>query len=422
MPFIVEQYKRLGPIFRVRALNQEIVILAGPEANIFVTQQGMDKFSSKEAWSAYGQEFGVDVQMQNIDGEAHTRMRKLLKPAYSAGSLMADIPLMIEIERKVLDNTPTGKETAALYLFRLIVTEQLGKMLANHAPGADLEHIVTTIRTSLNVHVNKKSPSLLLRTPSFRRAKQRYLQVGQEIVAKHRATSRAKADLVDTLLDAHQSDQYNDVLGDEAQLTYAALGPFVAGLDTVANECTFMLYALLRHPAVLAQCVEEADQLFANGTPTLAQLRAPGALHYAMMETLRLYSIAPVVNRSAAKTFEFAGCQVKQGQNLLLASTTAHFLPEIFSDPYKFDITRYQEERKEHKKRGAYAPFGIGTHLCLGAGAAETQIVLVMAALLHMARIEWVNPRAKLPMKIDPTPTLGPKFKIRIAERRQTTP
>jgi cytochrome P450 len=83
IPFIVEQYKRQGPIFRVRALNQEMVVLAGPEANAFVTQEGADKLSSYEVWYAYGHEFGVDAQIQNIDGEPHQRMRKLLKNAYS---------------------------------------------------------------------------------------------------------------------------------------------------------------------------------------------------------------------------------------------------------------------------------------------------------------------------------------------------
>lgn len=78
----------------------------------------------------------------------------------------------------------------------------------------------------------------------------------------------------------------------------------------------------------------------------------------------------------------------------------------------------YDESRKEHKKRGAYAPFGIGTHTCLGAGAAEAQIVLVMASLLHMARLEFVRSATTLRIKLDPTPTFGNAFRVRIAERR----
>lgn len=418
--FILEQYKRFGPIFRVKAFNQEIVVLAGPEANTFVTQEGGDKFSSKEAWTSYGQEFGVDVQMQNIDGEPHLRMRKLLKPAYSVGSLLSDIPLLVEIEQNVLDKTPINAKVPALSLFRLIVTEQIGRMLTNHAPGEDLESLISVIRTSLKVHVNHTTPSFLLRLPAYQSAKKRVLRLGDMLVSEHQASKREKPDLVDVLLDAHKDERYADVLGGAAQLRYAATGPFVAGLDTVANECTFMLYALLNHPHILAQCVEEADQLFSNGIPTLAQVKDADVLRRTTQETLRLHSIAPVVARTAAKTFAFAGHRVQQGQSVIIGTTVSHFLPHLYPDPYTFDIGRYTEDRKEHKQRGAYVPFGIGTHLCLGAGAAESQIVLVMAALLHMASIEWADPGKKLPIKNDPTPTYGPAFRVRITSRRHT--
>ncbi|HCI81824.1 MAG TPA: hypothetical protein DHW02_19285 [Ktedonobacter sp.] len=137
-----------------------------------------------------------------------------------------------------------------------------------------------------------------------------------------------------------------------------------------------------------------------------------------MMETLHLYSIAPIVTRTATQDFEFAGYRVKEGQTMMLASTASHFLPELYPQPYMFDIGRYDESRKEHKQRGAYVPFGIGTHTCLGAGAAEAQIVLVIASILHMVRLEQVNPGIKLQVKNNPTPTLGNAFRVRIAERR----
>ncbi len=417
--FIVEQYRRFGPVFRVRAFNQEIVIMAGPEANAFVTQEGADKFSSRATWYAFGESLGAGENMQALDGEPHLRMRKVVKRGYSPTTLMSDIPLLIAIEQRIIDQWQAGAELPALHLFRLIVTEQLGRVLANHAPGDDLSAIINSTRTRLKVYVAKQSPSLMLLLPSYRRARRRNIELAHEILAEHRATTRKEPDLVDDLLAAHENEQHKDILGGEGQLAYAALGPFIAGLDTVANECAFMLYELLSHPDVLEQCREEADQLFSNGIPEHAQFRTTGALHYAMMETLRLHSIAPAVTRTAAKTFEFAGYQIKEGQQIIIASTASHFLPEVFADPYKFDITRYSEPRKEHRKRGAYAPFGIGTHTCLGAGAAEAQIVLVMATLLHLVCLEWACSPTKLRLlKSEPNPTFGLTFRVRIAERR----
>lgn len=416
--FMVEQYRRIGPVFRIRALNQEFVVIAGPEANVFVTQEGTDKFSSYEQWHKYGEEFGAKDTMLSLDGDVHTRMRKLLKPSYSVGNLLSHTSLLVDIAQSVVSQLRVSEEIAALSLIRKIVTEQLGSALINHAPGNDLQHIATAIRVGLNVYVTKQSPMFMLKMPTYQKARQRYLQLGREVLEEHRTTKREEKDLVDNVLAASQQPEFNASLGTEGQLLSAALGPFVAGLDTVANECTFMLYELLTHPDILAQCVEEADHFFSTGLPTQAQLRASGVLHYAMMETLRLHSIAPALNRSAAKDFIFAGHRISKGQQIIIGTTVAHFLPELYPDPYTFDITRYSEERKEHKQRGAYAPFGIGTHLCLGAGAAEAQIVLVIATLLHMVRLEWVNSGTKLRAKIDPTPTLGKAFRVRLVEHR----
>ncbi len=65
--FLVEQYRLLGPIFRIRALNREFVVLAGPEANTFVTQQGADKFRAHESWREFGREFGAPHHTSSID-------------------------------------------------------------------------------------------------------------------------------------------------------------------------------------------------------------------------------------------------------------------------------------------------------------------------------------------------------------------
>jgi cytochrome P450 len=152
--------------------------------------------------------------------------------------------------------------------------------------------------------------------------------------------------------------------------------------------------------------------------PEASQLRALHTLHDAMLETLRLHSIGPAITRTAAEEFEFAGCRIPQGSNMLLVTSAAHFLSELYPNPDQFDLARYNEPRNEHKKKGAYAPFGLGTHICLGAGAAEIQIVLALATVLHLVRLERVNSQDTLPIRNNPTPTLGYDFKARIAERR----
>src|SRR3546814_2175554 len=76
-----------------------------------------------------------------------------------------------------------------------------------------------------------------------------------------------------------------------SDLIVSLTGPYVAGLDTVANTTAAITYTVLKHPEVLKRVHEEVDALFASGTIDEEDLlkRIP-SLQGAIMETMRLYS------------------------------------------------------------------------------------------------------------------------------------
>jgi len=157
-------------------------------------------------------------------------------------------------------------------------------------------------------------------------------------------------------------------------------------------------------PAVRERVQAETEVLFADGTPTPEQLNRVDVLHRTVLETLRRYPIASAAHRTVTQPFEFAGYRVDAGQHILIGTTVAHFLPDLHPDPYRFDIDRYLPQRNEHRMPGAFAPFGLGTHTCLGAGLAETQIMLTVATLLHAGRFEVGPPDYQLKVRSIPTP------------------
>lgn len=183
----------------------------------------------------------------------------------------------------------------------------------------------------------------------------------------------------------------------------------------MANTCAFMLYALLKDPAAYARVTADAHRFFA-GSLTAESLSSLPALQGALWETLRLYPIAPFMLRAVKQPIEFAGYTLKTGDKLLFALPATHLMPEIFPSPQQFDIDRYLGT--ENKNRDAIVGFGVGPHACLGASFAEVQIAVVLATLLHHARFE-LDPQAGLPrITRDPAPTLGRRYRIRLAEQR----
>ena len=187
----------------------------------------------------------------------------------------------------------------------------------------------------------------------------------------------------------------------------------------MSASTTFLLHTLLTHPALMEQARVEADTLFANGGPNVEKLQQMTVTKRAVLETLRMYPGGPGILRTVTNTFDFGGYRIPAGTSLLVALTVPHYLPEFFPDPERFDIDRYLPERREHLQSGAYAPFGLGQHSCMGQGFAQVQMVLTIATLLHHTDIALTPPGYR--MRIQQTPTPRPKrsFKIQMQRRRQ---
>ena len=82
----------------------------------------------------------------------------------------------------------------------------------------------------------------------------------------------------------------------------------------------------------------------------------------------------------------------------------------------KFDPDRY--DRREHLQPGAYAPFGRGTHSCLGQSLAEVLMGICAARLFHRLDISLESPDYVLKTKTAPTPGPAMSFKIKVDGQR----
>ncbi|HYF66417.1 MAG TPA: cytochrome P450 [Herpetosiphonaceae bacterium] len=409
LSFLLKHYRKHGPIFRIKALNREFTVMAGPEANLFFSQQGHQYFRSDEFWRGQDAEYGARRSLISMDGPEHARFRKVQGRSYSRTHINEYYSELAEIGRAeaLTWDAPIG----GVWAMQRIITEQIGVVSTGFSPREYLDDLILFLRTVLMVRVTRMRPALMLRNPAYLRAKARIFSLGQEVIAHHRANPNARGapDLIDDLLVL--ADEDPEFLPD-SDLLVAALGPFIAGVDTAANSCAFSLYSLLKDPDLMARATAEADELFANGVPTPDQLRKLDVLHRVVIETLRRYPIAPATQRRAASPFSFNGYRVDADATVLIATGLPHFMAEFFPNPRRFDIDRYLPERKEHKQRGAYAPFGLGAHVCLGAGMAEVLIIMTLATVLHTVSLS-MDP-ADYELKIDYTPTQKPDKNFRI--------
>ena len=414
--FLTQQYKKMGPVFQVKAGGRRFVVLAGRQANQFFARHAKTHFRSYEFWIDFHGELGGARTLINMEGPDHIRMRRVLTAGYGRQAIETRIAEVIDITRRDLDTWPVDRPIPGFHTLQRIVTEQLGLLTTGVSPQPYLDDLIFVLDTLLMTRVMRQRPAFWY-ARRLRRALGRVRQLHRAVLAAHAPQRRLgrPADLIDDLLELHRTDPQ---FMPETELMASVIGPFLAGLDTVAATAAFMLYSALKQPGLLEQMTAEADQLLAAGTPTVAAVRRLDVTHRVAKETLRMYPIVPATVRMTMNSFEFAGYQVEAGTPVMMAMSVPHYLPEYFPDPDRFDIDRYTQQRQEDKTRAAYAPFGLGPHACLGSGFAGVQLAVTVATILRECALVLDPPQYD--MKIKSTPSLRPqgRFKFRVVRRR----
>jgi cytochrome P450 len=326
---------------------------------------------------------------------------------------------MIEITRE-FSPWQAGETFPVRPTMQRLIAEQLGRLLVGFGPGEYLPDLITYLDTAIMTSLglgDERHEWTPEAEDALQHAKIRTYELAQAIVQAHlkHPMPNGKPDMIDeALAEAAKNPGPNA----QRRAGGAAIGPFLAGLDTVANTCSFMIYALLANPAVLKRVLDEVDTVFVQGPLTWDLLKNMTALQGAAMETLRRYPVAGGHMAKVAKPLTIAGYRLEPGENIYVAMTVPHFLPELYPDPQKFDIDRFHAPRNEHRQRGAYAPFGLGDHTCLGAGIAEIQLMVTIATIFHDYTLELDPPTYTLTIEHAPTPAPGKDFHVKVIAKR----
>ena len=413
--FLVKQYRELGPIFRLKLFNQDLHVLAGPQANEFMSRYGNLCLSTHFTWNGYNNELDTTRSVVSMDGPEHLRMRRALAYGYSRTIYEKQISKAIDILRDEINSWQVGATLSGYKTLQRTVIEQIGQISTGYSPDGYYEDLVHFLDDILITTVARARPMFLYRRRLNKTGK-RIEELCSKVLDAHHDRSKPDQErsLMSDILELHRQDP---LFVPESDLKALVLAPFLAGLDTVAGTCSFALYVLLKNPDLMARVRAEADELFANGKPTARDLRAADVIQRVGLETLRLYPVAPVVMRQVSNSFDFQGYQVESGKQVMVATTLPHLLSEYFPEPEKFDIDRYLPERAENKQKFVYAPFGLGPHRCLGSGFAGPQIALTIATIVRYVELA-LDPNYKLKIQTTPTPRPKKDFKLKVVKRR----
>ncbi|MDE0047790.1 MAG: cytochrome P450, partial [bacterium] len=216
------------------------------------------------------------------------------------------------------------------------------------------------------------------------RAHHPYHQRTAQVHAEHAGDAAPGAGrprtLADDWLSLHASDPQ---LMPESNLRFVLSAALVASVY-LGDSLSFAVYAMAAQPELYKRIRAEADALFANGDPDAEDFN-PASMdvtHRFLMECLRMYPIVPMSMRDVMNSFVMEGHEIPVGSRIYIAQTASHYMEDIFPDPFSFDIDRYASPRDEHRNPG-YAPYGLGTHRCLGARWMDLQLAVNVLMIAH---------------------------------------
>jgi cytochrome P450 len=420
--FFHDCYRRCGPVFQIQILGDVRTVIAGAEAATFMaTREGRECLRSREFWQGLVDEWGATKVILGLDGEIHARLRGVMKRGFSKEALEGRYAELIAITDEVIDRDwKPGTTVPVVEALQYMVVEQLGRILTGATPGKYLKDIRTAILYILNVLVTHQRPGIMLLDPRYGNAKRRVRELVDRMLADYDGAAVERGErarnVIDDIMDAHRAD--GDLVHAD-DLMVLLTGPYIAGLDTVANTTASCVYAMLKHPEVLARMRADADAFFAGGVIDGDELmqRLP-AVQGAVMETMRLWPIAVAAMRTATRDFEFCGHRIREGEMLYVATTVPHFMEAYYPEPESFDIDRYEKPRSEHLRPGVYSPYGRGPHICLGKSLAEVLLVVTMARLCHRLNLSLDPPDYVLRTKTAPTPGPAMSFRVKVESHR----
>lgn len=281
---------------------------------------------------------------ENEEAE-HTRMRRLLTPAFSAKRMrrLSDhVQQLVDgyVDQMVAEHDahpgrPVDLHTGLAFPLPVAVICQLLGV-----PESDRDHF--------------RSLSDRMATYSGQDAHDARREFGQYMAGLAEAKrSEPDEDVITDLVQA----QADDDTFDYAEMVRLCVGLLFAGHETTVNRIGLGTLMLLTQPDRWEALTADPDGRIDPTIEEIMRLGAPGDLG---------------LLRYAHTDVEMAGVTIHTGDAVILSVNAANRDPEAFSEPEAFDPDR--EER-------GHIGFGHGPHFCIGASLARTELRAVFATL-----------------------------------------
>ncbi len=405
-----------GDITQVKISIQRVVLIQHPDLikAVLVTKQ--KNFTKGRALERVKVLLG-DGLLTN-EGESHLRQRRLVQPAFHRERVAVYGETMAEYGDRIQTRWQDGVTLDIHEEMMRLTLGVAGKTLFDKDVDDDAHDVAEALDLSLKMFDLAVLPGgaflEYIPLPWVRKvqaARRRMDEIIFKMIEERRGDTRDRGDLLSMLIASQDSEGDGGRMTDK-QLRDEVVTIMMAGHETTAVALSWTWYLLSNHPDVEAKLHEELDTVLGGRAPTVEDL--PKLVYTRMLfsEVMRLYPPAWTLERMAVNDCEIGGYRIKANTLVLMSQYIAHRDPRWWTDPEKFDPSRWTAEAQAARPKFAYFPFGAGTRICIGEQFAWMEGILLIAGIARNWKMRH-DPTHEV--ALDPLVTLRPKYGMRMS-------
>jgi cytochrome P450 len=158
---------------------------------------------------------------------------------------------------------------------------------------------------------------------------------------------------------------------------------FMAGHETAASVMSWALYLMSESPELQDEMRAETEARCGDGPIEAGTLRQLELVRNVFRETLRLYPPISFLPRMVTKPTTILRKKLEAGAMLVISPWIIQRSGKVWKCPHQFDPDRFARPEEQDACKHAYLPFGRGPRICVGAGFAQQEAMLVLATVVR---------------------------------------
>jgi cytochrome P450 len=391
-------HRRRGPVINAGVGRYGSTIVLGAEANKFVFANA-DAFSWRKTFENLTLADGPTALVRS-DGDDHRRRRSVVAPGLGHRQIQDYVHTMVSNIDTVIDGWRPGLRPDIYRQCLSAVRRSHAECLFGQRFAAHSDFLGDQLEPLLNL--THRLPQVMalqlgVHPPGWRRAMAGRRRLDEFIyaqIADARARPRPDDHLLTTLIEGRGEQGYE--LSDE-EIRDSIITLINAGQETTSGALVWAVYTLLTMPGAWDDAAAEVHRVLGDRPPAPADIEALTYLNGVVHETLRLYPPVVMSARRVMRDLWFDGHRIRAGRLLIFSAYITHRLPELWPEPYEFRPARWDPGSTEYRKPAPheFIPFSGGSHRCLGATMATTEIIVMLARLISRSRLRLPDQRIR---------------------------